>query len=55
MESLSSYDRGKRSFEGRRYKADIEVANHAMDMLTKPFRDIPDYKPRMVLTLGNHD
>ena len=26
MESLSSYDKGKKSFEGRRFKKDIEAA-----------------------------
>ena len=29
--SLSSYDRGKKSFEGRRLKDDIEAGNAAMD------------------------
>ena len=33
MPSLSSYDVGKRVFEGRRYVADIEAANAAFDVL----------------------
>ena len=32
MDSLSSYDKGKKSFEGRRYKKDID---HAHDALNK--------------------
>jgi hypothetical protein len=63
MPSLSSYDVGKKSFEGRRYKADIEATHAAMDALLKPLRDFNDkakknkekrYKPRMVMLLGNH-
>lgn len=63
MPSLSSYDVGKKSFEGRRYKADIEAANNAMECLLAPLwaynkRAIKNkekqYKPRLVLTLGNH-
>jgi len=64
MPSLSSYDKGKRSFEGRRYKKDIAAATKAMDILLQPMRDYnqkqrnthhAQYKPRMVLTLGNHE
>lgn len=61
MESLSSYDVGKKSFEGRRYKADIECARKAMGLLLGPIDDYnkkhpkKPYKPRKVLTLGNHE
>lgn len=55
MESLSSYDKGKKSFEGRRYRADVDAAVKGMELLTKPFRGIKGYAPRMVLTLGNHE
>lgn len=64
MPSLSSYDKGKKSFEGKRYKIDIEAANIAMDLLLEPMRSYnkhqrkmskKQYKPRMVLTLGNHE
>lgn len=64
MPSLSSYDVGKKSFEGRRYKADIEAARHGMEELLGPMNAYNDmrrkngkkqYKPRMVLTLGNHE
>lgn len=64
MPSLSSYDKGKKSFEGRRYKKDIAAARQAMDLLLAPLRAYnkkmqdtkhKQYKPRMVLTLGNHE
>lgn len=64
MPSLSSYDIGKKSFEGRRYKADVEAAKNAMAALLAPIkerrkRDIEGhryrYNPRLVLTLGNHE
>ena len=55
MESLSSYDRGKMSFEGRSYLKDIEAAKNAMDIMTKPFRNINGYNPEMHLVCGNHE
>lgn len=64
MESLSSYDAGKKSFEGKRYIKDIEAARQAMDCLLSPLREFNAkakknkeklYKPRLVLTLGNHE
>lgn len=63
MESLSSYDQGKKSFEGRRYKKDVQATHEAMETLLMPLWDFnlkakrnkeKQYKPRMVLTLGNH-
>ena len=64
MESLSSYDVGKKSFEGRRYKLDIETAHEGMRKLLTPLWEYNSrarknkerqYHPRMVLTLGNHE
>jgi hypothetical protein len=64
MPSLSSYDRGKKVFEGRSYTQDIEAAQEAMSTLLKPLHDEQirlrvnkqkQWKPRMVLTLGNHE
>ena len=54
MPSLSSYDKGKKSFEGRRVKADIEAGNKGMELLLNEFVS-EDYKPRMVFCMGNHD
>src|SRR5574337_871353 len=36
MSSLSSYDVGRKAFEGRTYKADIEAGNEGMAMFMKP-------------------
>lgn len=64
MPSLSSYDAGKKQFEGRRYKADIEATHGAMDALLGPIKDYNQkqrrtkhstFSPRLVLTLGNHE
>lgn len=64
MESLSSYDKGKKQFEGRRYKRDVEASLEAMAAFLAPLQEHQAkakknkekvYKPRMVLTLGNHE
>lgn len=64
MPSLSSYDIGKKDFEGRRYHKDIEVTHEAMRKLLNPLREFNEkaratkakqYKPKLVLTLGNHE
>lgn len=55
MESLSSYDKGKLAFEGRRYIKDIKAGREAMERFLKPIKAVKDYKPRMVFTLGNHE
>lgn len=64
MPSLSSYDKGKRSAENKRYKADIEAAIKGMETLLAPLRKLqqqqrdsgtPVYNPRIVITLGNHE
>ncbi|MNQ67437.1 hypothetical protein D3C85_819600 [compost metagenome] len=63
MPSLSSYDVGKKAFEGRRYKADVQAGNEAMVALLEPLQDLnfqqrkngkKQYRPRMVFTMGNH-
>ena len=64
MPSLSSYDVGKKSFEGKRYTKDIKAAREAMDVLLGPLCEFntkarknkeKQYHPRLVLTLGNHE
>ena len=64
MPSLCSYDVGKKIFEGRRYKTDIEAAHRGMDLLLRPIQEFnvkarknkeKQYNPRLVLTLGNHE
>jgi len=51
MPSLSSYDKGKAAFEGRRYVHDIDAGRKAMERLLAPIK----YKPRMVFCTGNHE
>lgn len=52
MESLSSYDKGKKSFEGRRFQKDIDAANEALDLMEKEI----SYKPKKKIWLwGNHE
>jgi len=64
MPSLSSYDIGKKSFEGRRYISDIEAAKQGMEALLEPLKAYnrkqrrtrhAQYVPNLVLTLGNHE
>ncbi len=64
MPSLSSYDVGKKSFEGRRYIADVEAAKAGMETLMGPLKRFNEkqrrtkhvqYVPRLVCTLGNHE
>lgn len=64
MPSLSSYDKGRRSMEGRRYKEDIKAANAAFDILCKPLEEYNarrkankerQWWPERHITLGNHE
>jgi hypothetical protein len=64
MPSLSSYDFGKKDFEGRRYVKDIEAARDGMFALLAPLWAYNEnarktkhkqYWPRMVFTMGNHE
>tara|TARA_R100000951_G_scaffold97244_1_gene86840 strand:- start:162 stop:917 length:756 start_codon:yes stop_codon:yes gene_type:complete len=64
MPSLSSYDVGKKSFEGRRYKDDVDAGNIAMDLFLQPIKSEVNrlkrnkkkqWNPRMIYTMGNHE
>ena len=64
MPSLSSYDIGKKSFEGRRYNDDVAASVSAMEVLLEPLREFNTnairnkkrrYFPEMHLFLGNHE
>jgi len=64
MPSLSSYDVGKKSFEGKRYVLDVAASHRAMASFLQPLWEFNDrakknkekqYHPRLVLTLGNHE
>jgi len=64
MKSLCTYDYGKKSFEGRRYKADIASAIDANERLFEPLLKYnrtrtawkkKQYNPRAVMCIGNHE
>lgn len=55
FESLSSWDRGKLCFEGRRYRLDVEAGKAGMEKFLAPIRKAKGYRPRIVMTLGNHE
>lgn len=55
MASLSSYDRGKRAFEGRRYKKDIDASMEAMDVFLEGMEANGGYKGKKKLLYGNHE
>jgi len=64
MPSLSSYDVGKKSFEGKRYTKDVEASHRAMQALLAPLWDFnakakknkeKQYHPELIMTLGNHE
>jgi len=64
MPSLSSYDKGKRSAEGRRIRLDLDATYTAMIKLMKPLNDYnalrkkykeKQYKPELHLTMDNHE
>ena len=64
MESCSGYNKGKISAEGKRVQEDINITIEGMKILLKPLYELQQeqlrttgeisYKPRLVLTLGNH-
>jgi hypothetical protein len=55
MPSLSGYDKGKKSFQGRTYKADIDSHNDWQDRLWSTVRKSKRRMPRRVALIGNHE
>lgn len=64
MPSLSSYDKGTKGFEGRRYKKDVESVIDGQNKMFDPIKELNDkkkknkekqYKPRLFMCLGNHE
>jgi hypothetical protein len=64
LPSLSSWDKGKAQFEGRRFKADVDAGHRALERLEKPLTDYNAtrrrYKerqwfPEKHVTWGNHE
>jgi hypothetical protein len=64
MPSLSSYDRGLKSFEGRRFHEDIKAGHRGMELIVGPLRELQArqrrgkrkvYSPEMIFCMGNHE
>lgn len=64
MPSLSSWDKGKKQMEGRRYMEDVEAGNKAFKLYDAPTekanwshrkRGTAEYKPEKHLMRGNHE
>jgi len=64
MPSLSAWDVGKKSFEGRRYTDDIKAGIRGMEAFLEPIREEQkrliknkhkQWNPRLVFCLGNHE
>ena len=55
MESLCSYDRGKKDFIGRTYEADLNAAHDFHDKLFGTLRKKKKKFPRFVFLEGNHE
>lgn len=51
MASLSHWDHGTIRMEGRRYRDDIAASNEALELLEAELK----YRPRKIVTLGNHE
>lgn len=55
MESLSSYDKGKRSFQGKSYKGDIDSHLDFQERWWEPVKRTKKKLPHRVVLEGNHE
>lgn len=55
MPSLSSYDKGKKSFQGRTYAADLEAGYDFLERVFSPIRAKKKKLPHRVVLEGNHE
>lgn len=55
MSSLSSYDRGKKSFQGRTYSADVASGIEFNDRVWSIVRQSKKKMPRRIALIGNHE
>lgn len=55
LASLSSYDKGKRSFQGRSYKADLNSHLDFQERMWNPVKARKKKLPRRVVLEGNHE
>lgn len=62
--SLSSFDVGKKDFEGRRYKLDLEAGHDAIKRIQAPIdalnkelkaKKVKQYNPKKYALIGNHE
>lgn len=55
MASLSTYDKGKRSFQGRNYKDDINAHLDAQERTFSPIKKLKKKLPESYYFIGNHE
>ena len=55
--SLSSWDKGKKAAENKRYWSDVLVGNAALAAFTAEIRKVKmtEWNPRLVILMGNHE
>ena len=55
MAALSSYDKASLKAEGRRIIEDIRAGDLGLELIEKEIAKVQGYKPRKIITLGNHE
>lgn len=56
LPSLSTHDaKGSIQLEGKRYKKDLESVERGMFLLMNELAKVPQWNPKLILTLGNHE
>lgn len=55
MPSLSSYDKGRKAFEGRRYYKDIEAHADFQDRMWHFYKKNKKKRPHAITLIGNHE
>lgn len=55
MPSMASYDKGKKSFQGRTFAKDIEAGLDFDDRIWEPIRRAKKKMPRAIFIEGNHE
>lgn len=55
LPSLCSYDKGTKSFEGRRLRSDLDAGIDALDRVMAPIKKAKRKLPRFIALEGNHE
>ena len=55
MAALSSYDKASLKAEGRRIIEDIRAGDLGLELIEQEIAKVQGYKPRKIITLGNHE